>query len=318
LVLEAFGIVLGPQTVLKAVGQALEELGLIDSGVRLTHYINITAGDAMSISVFIDDRRFLQVKASEFVDLRKQYNVYHGAWSDYPALVPRPLGCLDRDGWSIMVCDGVLHMTVQRADVFRRKWRGPSVISGQLCEYFRGNRHSGAVAEAQGHATLVRDLMDHFQHRPLSRMAATIVKDAIALGVESMSPRPQHGDFVLNNLGRAGRRLLIFDWEDYGKVCFPGFDILTLYVSLLADDVDALRRLMNMNADLSIDTEVFLRQACEAQGVELAMFRHLVPFYLLVFLYLKRNYGARVQDRICALLQPLSTWNERAYTGSVI
>jgi thiamine kinase-like enzyme len=39
---------------------------------------------------------------------------------------------------------------------------------------------------------------------------------------------PQHGDFVHNNLGRARDTLYVFDWEDYGKVCLPGFDLAML------------------------------------------------------------------------------------------
>jgi len=86
----------------------------------------------------------------------------------------------------------------------------------------------------------------------------------------------------------------------------PGLDILTLYVSLLAEDVDALYRLVDKNTEPKRDTEVFLRAACEAQGIELTKFRRLVPFYLLVFLYLKRRYGSRVQDRFRNLLQTLT------------
>ena len=291
---------------LKAVSQTLEDLGLVRPGATLTHYINITTGDAMSISVFTDDRRFFQVKASEFVDLGSQHEVHHRAWSDYPGLVPRPFGCQHRGGWSIMVCDGVLHTTVQRADVIRPMWRGPGVMSEQLCDYFGQDRQGGALGPQEEHAALIQELMDHFQGGRISGIASAVVGDAIALGVESMPPRPQHGDFVLNNLGRAGKRLVVFDWEDYGKVWLPGLDILTLYVSLLAEDVDALYRLVDKNTEPKGDTEVFLRPACEAQGIELTMFRRLVPFYLLVFLYLKRRYGARVQDRFRNLLQTLT------------
>jgi hypothetical protein len=302
---------LGLQAVLSVASQVLRELRLIGPGDRLRYYINITTGDSLSVAAFIDDARFYQLKASEFIDLGKQYDAYRRAWSDYPAYVPRPLGYCARDGWSIIVSEGVPHVAVRRTDVLGSLWRGAGDLAAQLWAYF-GSRpcHGDVLSEHDGQDALVSNLAAHFSSSAMSRVADACIAQAIALGIEAMAKRPQHGDFVLNNIGRAGDRLVVFDWEDYGKVSLPGLDIFTLCFSMLEGAGDALHAMMRPDFRLAPAAAVFLERACGGQGIDLAMFRRLAPFYLLVFLYLKRNYGASVQHRITTLLSKLCSAGE--------
>jgi hypothetical protein len=308
---DALILLLGLQAVLSVASQVLRELGLVGPGDALRYYINITTGDSLSIAAFVDDERFYQLKASEFIDLGKQYDDYRRAWSDYSAYVPRPLGYCARDGWSIMVSEGVPHVAIRRADVLRSRWRGAGDLAAQLWTYF-GSRpcHGDVLSENDGQDALVSRLAAHFSSSGLSRVADACITQATALGIESMATRPQHGDFVLNNIGRAGDRLVVFDWEDYGKVSLPGLDIFTLCFSMLEGAGDALHSMMRPDIRLAPAAAVFLERACGGQGIDLAMFRRLAPFYLLVFLYLKRNYGASVQHRLTALLSKLCSAGE--------
>jgi hypothetical protein len=295
---------LGVQAVLSIVGQALEEMSLAKSRASLRYYINITTGDAMSIAAFVDDERFLQVKVSEFLDLSEQYERYVQAWTDYPSFVPRPLGHRARNEWNMMVTEGVHHVVIRRSEVLRPRWRGAGVLQQQLWSYFASRRsQSDAVAAPQEQSELLDRLAAHFDSSPLARVANTCITRAVALGAESIPGRPQHCDFVRNNIGRAGSRLVVFDWEDYAKISLPGLDICTLCLSLLGGGDDAVRAMMlSERGGLDAAGVAFLEQACKGQGIEPALFRRLVPLYLLVFLYLKRNYGPSVRQRIAALL----------------
>ena len=69
-------------------------------------------------------------------------------------------------------------------------------------------------------------------------------------------------------------------------------------MSMLEQDIDALRTVANPGGRPDAEMESFLEQACTLQGLTLVQFRGLVPLYLLAFLHLKRNYGIEVQERI--------------------
>jgi hypothetical protein len=303
---------LGLQAVLSIVRRALQELPMVPRDVELRYHINITTGDSLAISVFVGNDQFYQVKASEFIDLRGLYELHCRAWQDHPAIVPRPLGHRVDGGWSIMVTDGVHHRVLHRSAVLGSRWRRRGTMSSQLCMYFqRKGTHGGPHDEAE-QARLVQRVAAHFEGGPYARIATACIRQAQASGVESMPTQAQHGDFVLNNLGQHDGRLVVFDWEDYGRVGLPGFDICTLCLSLLGEDADALRRVMSARAPQAQVLDDVLARACQAQGIELDRFRRLIPFYLLVFLYLKRNYGTAVQDRIGRLLTGLVPRSEHS------
>ena len=51
--------------------------------------------------------------------------------------------------------------------------------------------------------------------------------------------------------------------------------------------------------------DAFIARACQLQAIRLPLFRSLVPFYMLVFLYLKRNYGVQIQQDVGELLMQM-------------
>jgi hypothetical protein len=52
----------------------------------------------------------------------------------------------------------------------------------------------------------------------------------------------QHGDLVANNVGVTARGIVIFDWEDFGRVELPGFDIALFLASCLDYNPVMLKR----------------------------------------------------------------------------
>ncbi|CAN5730846.1 hypothetical protein BH11PSE8_BH11PSE8_06340 [soil metagenome] len=286
---------------LKLVGAVLAELDLVPPGVPLGYHVNITSGESLAISAFVDRRRFFQVKASEYSDLRGQYDAYCRASQAHPALVPRPLGFVARDGWTIMVSEGVHHTPVHAAD-FRRERRGGGALMDDALAFFAaGQQRDGAPGPALCHQELFAALEQHFAPTPYVDLAARCLRGARALRADSLGRVPQHGDLVINNLAYSEGRLIVFDWEDYGKVELPGFDLFTLSLSMLSGDAGAIRAMTDPNTP---DKRLldFLQRACALQGLRVDLYRRLIPLYLLVFLYLKRLYGVSIQERIGALL----------------
>ena len=60
-------------------------------------------------------------------------------------------------------------------------------------------------------------------------------------------------------------------------------------------------------ADRHLD--FFIDRACSLQGIDRSVFGRLIPLYLVVFLYLKRNYGVAIRERIGDLLRQISAAN---------
>ena len=102
------------------------------------------------------------------------------------------------------------------------------------------------------------------------------------LGLPSV---PQHGDFALGNvLVRRGGGVVVVDWEDFGAVRLPGYDLVALFATLPGRDVlrdaglrqllsDSLRRYaMRLKVDerwLPVLVPLHLTRfflACEAKG----------------------------------------------------
>ncbi len=292
---------------LKAVAEVLVELGLHQPQSHLAYHINITSGESLAVSVFASKQQFFQVKASEFSDLRGQYERYCRASHDFTSFVPRPLGYRARDGWSIMVSEGVQHTPVH-AGGSRSGRKIESTLFDPALKFFKVGAQHAAPTASGSHGELFGELARHFHATPFADIAARAIQSARSLGADSWGRLPQHGDFVINNLGHSSRGLVVFDWEDYGQIELPGFDTFTLLLSLLPESANGLRSVMGSSVpDRHLD--LFIDRACSLQGIDRSVFGRLIPLYLIVFLYLKRNYGVAIRERIGDLLRQLSTAN---------
>ncbi len=122
--------------------------------------------------------------------------------------------------------------------------------------------------------------------------------------VERLPSVPQHGDFTYVNLvSTEGGRLIVFDWEDYGLVRYPGFDLATFLVSHYRH-ADWLERLVISPASLTDALERdFGQDMLPELGLTREQFALAFPGYLAVFLTLKKNgFGVRVIKRMRDLL----------------
>ena len=114
--------------------------------------------------------------------------------------------------------------------------------------------------------------------------------------------RPQHGDLVLNNIGRTREgRAVVFDWEDFGVCCLPGLDLFTLELSLNGESTTLRRTGGNSDSTLR-----FVHQASAEMRLDVGDYFALTRIYALAFRYLKRNYGPSVRERLDRVLQHMS------------
>lgn len=277
------------------------------SAQPLRYYINLTTGQAMSISAFLDgDTRFFQIKVSEFIDLEPEYTAYRNAWADFPSYVPRPLGYIVREHWRAMISEGIAHKPLPPKLIASYGDTHRVGAVSELLKFFAVGQQRAQVDGASSHAALFDAVAEYFAAGPLAALAERWLKHAVHHEAHALPLLAQHGDFVLNNLAVSGTKLVVFDWEDYGRTTLQGLDLATLAISVWGSSPEMIRDLCDPNIDLPPSMAAFLRRACGHCGIEFEVFRLQLPLYVLVFLYLKRNYGSGIRERLSNLLRLFS------------
>jgi hypothetical protein len=285
--------------VLNIVQEALSRAGVLTPQSRLTCNITITTGDAISMEVLDDiSGKWYHVKASRFTNLGTHFERYKLGRQHYPSLAPEPITHVHIDGWSIMATYSIDHRCVVAQDL---GGNSPSNLLVQdLVSYFSAARllaNEDAALDYQHH--LLKELHSYFTATtPPPQKILKFLKTDDLIPIPTI---PQHGDFVLNNLGDAHGRLVIFDWEDYGELMLAGFDIFMLSMSVAgmnASSAITIAQTTHPNAT----PWAFAEPACVAIGLSYDSFRKMVPLYLVAFRYLKRNYGLEIRERVDVML----------------
>ena len=276
------------------VTRALGELGLLPHGTILGLEAGLTRGDTLWLDAFVDHRSFVHVKLSDVLSLREEVRVYEAAFGTFGALMPRPFGYLVRDGWDIFACAGVRHRPLLAHHVLSP---GHDVMRDFFAAA-RGGRRKSATANL----ALLASLERAYAGSPFEAALGPWRSEEGRAALAALGEAPQHGDFTLNNVGLGRDGLVVFDWEDFGKVALPGFDLCTLLVSALHPDSPGAADAILGSGPEGRRVAPVVERACAALDLPVGAFRRAVPLYLLAFLQLKEGYATAVHDRIARLL----------------
>jgi hypothetical protein len=253
---------------------------------------------------FVGHGVFYHVKVSEYTNLDDEVRRYNDAWARFGKFMPRPLGYVHREGRYFFVMEGVVHQALLSRG--RRSAGSAPRLPHEVVSYFEAaGGHRAAVTEGRTHSKLLERLEARFRSSPHAPLLVAWLEGRGTRELDALGVSPQHGDFVLSNLGIAAHRLVIFDWEDFGKICLPGFDLCTLVISSIDLETDDLDCLVEGRGPLVDRLSVVVMPACKALGIEAAQFWHAFPLYLLTFLYLKDAYATDVRRRIESCLNRL-------------
>ncbi len=131
------------------------------------------------------------------------------------------------------------------------------------------------------------------------------VCERIAELLSSLPAVKQHGDFTFNNLSKGGEGLIIFDWEDFGRVNYPGYDLATLIFSSFKFDFQEIKYFFEGKIDCNLGK--IMRHFNNIYNINSYDFFTLFRYYLYVFLYMKikYNYGEYIKDRVLDLLRQM-------------
>lgn len=268
----------------------LSELGLPKPLAAQPLYARL-AGN-LTFIVFCESNTSFQVKVSTAFPLANEFSSLQTAFSVLPLSVAEPLGLISRDGYEFMVCRGLPHkvlLNIHSAKLSRIFVREINRFSTALHSRHQFNTNTT-------HSQKVAGVLAHFKGAGFSPLLRDWIAQLANSHLDKLPHVDQHGDFAINNIGLATDHLVYFDWEDFGKIQLPGFDICVLLMSLSKFNIDQLRQ--RLACGDSVET-LIVEHCCQVTGIEKQMFYKLIPVYLLLFLYLKDifNYGEKIMSQ---------------------
>lgn len=288
---------------IETVTSVLRELGLVESDRPLRYNVQLTVGIGVTyiLEALVDRATFFHVKASESENLLPVFRAQEHAAQTFCDFVPRPIGHRSRDGWEVAVSEGVFFRRV-RPDAFVS--RGTKPFQGVIGFFSRQHDKAQIHDSAHPHGAMLAELREEFAGTKLSQVVEPWLMSPGREQIERLPHVWQHGDFARANIGETDSGLVVFDWEDYGKITLPGFDLCTLVASFIGIDPDRLKALRT--GDSGADFSAMVDSACGVMRLDPGLFRRLMPLYLLLFLRLKARYGHAAQTNTLALINSLT------------
>lgn len=238
-------------------------------------YLSARVVGNWGIWAFVPEKKFFHIKISMTDDLQTEFQQLKSLFNYFNGFMVKPLG------FHIWAEKGFLVNQGLRHDPFSlNKLLSSKLKQNEIIDYFllsqaiclkKGFQHTEPMSFA-----LTSVLQDEFHIRQVETLSEQLL---------SLGSQKQHSDFVVNNLAFNGDKLIIFDWEDYGKIQYPGFDLAILFCSLFEFNMTELfDALKNTAAIRRIATECF-----KELGLELSDVYQFMPLYLYSFLYLKHS-----------------------------
>ena len=289
-------ILLGPAAVLDGVLHLVHERGWFDTTRPFETSIHFTQGACLWLLLTRGGVSDTYVKFSRHIRLETEARRFAEASRCHPQLAPRFVGHAHSQGLDVLACKAVEYRAVGAADA--------AMLAG-LGQYFQAMPSVRLPADLTPlpNAQLPNALAKYFGSQAPQTAVTRWLEGPALLEATSLPDMPQHGDFVVNNLGqRAAGTAVVFDWEDFGAVGLPGLDLFTLELSL-AGDAARLLEARSRGADRA---QQFAREACASLRLDWNLYLALAPVYALVFRYLKSNYGPGVRERYDRVLAVFS------------
>ncbi|MFO1257178.1 MAG: hypothetical protein U1E78_01970 [Gammaproteobacteria bacterium] len=212
---------------------------------------------------------FVQVKLGMNISLLNEYISLQKAYSIFPEYVPSPYGLFQCGADQLMVTQGVAHQPMARGrhDLSRQE-------QYQLFEFFtRYNHYFQLSVSVSSMLSLFEETTPYIK----SILAEILRYPGIA----------QHGDLALTNVGHTPSGLVIFDWEDFGGVTFPFYDMTVFLCSFYDFKVDVIFEVLNSKNRM----QSFIKEVLKEAGISLLTYKRWIPVHLALFSIMKSKLG---------------------------
>ena len=105
----------------------------------------------------------------------------------------------------------------------------------------------------------------------------------------------QHSDLAMTNIGLTKKSIIVFDWEDFGKIQIPMFDLTIFFLSLFQFSVKHFFSVL-LNSTSRINHLIV--KIIKSYNLTINDYQTLIPYYLKIFIYVKKKlgYGKKIID----------------------
>lgn len=175
--------------------------------------------------VLVPGGRDFFVKVAPRDALAQEFSASRTAHDAFPRITPRPIKLRSADDRDYLLLEKIDHDPVTRSGIERlpeEAWFDFTMLMLNGCADAEPQDHAEALSRAL--RLLPDDETARAMERWLNREGAPLLARLPAV--------IQHGDLAVNNVGLKDLGLVVFDWEDYGRVTFPLFDF-TIFVASL-------------------------------------------------------------------------------------
>ena len=289
---------------LRAAAAVLVERGLALADDALHYNVVIPISDTLLANAYCANGRFFHIRGSEAVSLEREFASHCAAAASLGRFAARPIGRFLRDGWDLLISEGVAAHPLNALRLTRPAKRDN--LQNELTKLFTLPSRIVEEPPSRTHRALLDRLDNRFSATEFAKFAGDPLMRAAPGLLDSIKPRLQHGDFAIENLVWSDAGLHVFDYEDFGKVSVPGFDLTILLCSVVRFDTPTIRSWMTENDDVMRSQFPWLEPCLQAEDLTLQAWKSLIALHLLAFLWLKDNYARPVRERVASVLRAIT------------
>jgi len=265
---------------LDAARQALLDAGLLSPDDPPPHFSVRMSGN-IGLLFYLENGEFYLTKVGLSTRLDREYRGLSEAYRAMPSNVPEPIRLATYHRYQVLVIRGIPHeplFPLRRADVGVLKEGIISFVASSSCAF----RQSGRSESLERLHEALRNASRRVQWPDWEKYW-----ERVRLFAERLTPVRQHGDLAVNNIGVHKGKLIFFDWEDFGEIDLPGFDLSMLLLSMNGFSfAGVLARLKGS----SLEADIMARIG-ESLGMSPADFLSLFPAYAALYIQTKPRLG---------------------------
>lgn len=270
----------------------LHQRGLLDATGKIC--CNIFFGKSTSVQVLLENGGHLHLKISTGDSLKKEFETLKEVYAVLPKIVPKPLA-FEKIGLNdVIISEGVKHRVLNKFDSF--------ILKKNIIETFNTVNEAGFTyflvnKPEKTHASRIRESVFTLDQLDIAQPLNEWLSVFDFSRLKNIPYIKQHGDLASNNVGVYKKDIYIFDWEDFGRVLLPGYDLFLFAFTFFKFNFDKMDFFISSKSNSFLNE--ILRRYFEKTGMDMHLFKKMYVAYIILFLCSKRDlgYSKNAQDQ---------------------
>ncbi len=271
--------------------------------------VNVYFGHSIIFHFFLPEKRSLAVKvanngSTNANSLKAEAAALSENFALYGGIIPQLIRFDSDKDFSFLIMEGIAIARINLADIFSLSGNQANIMQRLLSGEDRINSHENKtpiINLMSAIETLPDELSCHYKRIMVERKWQEYIQDLPSIS--------QHGDLGLTNIGKTPDGIIVFDWEDYGIINVPGFDLFTLLISGCHFKLDRLKNIINDIYQKNETQPHFLAPVVTQLNIDQQYFIDLIMINLILFhdLKCKLSYSDDVINDCRNLLEELNS-----------